>query len=78
MLFFLYIGCLAEEWFGKGDSIALEVNKLTDCGTLSTLNFETHHDEGDNVELSESKEKVLNVAVPNTLITPLSMTKSEL
>ena len=36
----------------------MEVNKLTDCGTLSTLNFETHHNEGDNVELSESKAKV--------------------
>ena len=31
---------------------------MIDCGTLSTLNFETHHNEGDNVELFESKAKV--------------------
>ena len=41
---FLYIlGAWQKSGFGNGDSIALEVNKLTDCGTLSTLNFETHH-----------------------------------
>jgi hypothetical protein len=35
-----------------------EITKLTYRGTLSTLNFETHHNEGDNIELSESKAKV--------------------
>lgn len=56
--FFYILGAWQKSGFGKGDSIALEVNKLTDCGTLSTLNFETHHNEGDNVEVSESKAKV--------------------
>ena len=56
--FFYILGAWQKSGFGKGDSIALEVNKLTDYGTLSTLNFETHHNEGDNVELSESKAKV--------------------
>lgn len=56
--FFYILGAWQKSGFGKGDSIALEITKIADCGTLSTLNFETHHNEGDNIELSESKAKV--------------------
>lgn len=62
--FFYILGAWQKSGFGKGDSIALEVTKLTDCGTSSssqpssTLNFETHHSEGATVEISESKATV--------------------
>lgn len=55
--FFYILGAWQKSGFGKGDRIAEEITKLTDCTTLS-LNFETHHNEGDNVELSESKAKI--------------------
>ncbi|KAG9452227.1 hypothetical protein H6P81_005131 [Aristolochia fimbriata] len=35
--------------FGKGDSIAVEITKQTDCSVLSNLNFETHHNDVDSV-----------------------------
>ncbi|KAH9296001.1 hypothetical protein KI387_039589 [Taxus chinensis] len=62
--FFYILGAWQKSGFGKGDSIALEVTKLTDCGSpsslkpSSSLNFETHHGEGGAIELSESKVKV--------------------
>lgn len=55
--FFYILGAWQKSGFGKGDRIAEEITKLTDCTTLS-LNFETHHNEGDNIELSESKAKI--------------------
>lgn len=55
--FFYILGAWQKSGFGKGDMIAEEITKLTDCTTLS-LNFETHHNEGDNIELSESKAKI--------------------
>lgn len=41
--FFYLLGAWQRSGFGKGDSIALQVNKLTDCTLLPNLNFETHH-----------------------------------
>lgn len=46
--FFYILGAWQRSGFGKGDSIAVEITKQTDCSILSTLNYETHHgiDEG--------------------------------
>ncbi|XP_034673403.1 probable methyltransferase PMT2 [Vitis riparia] len=41
--FFYILGAWQRSGFGKGDSIAIEVTKQTDCSILSNLNFETHH-----------------------------------
>ncbi|KAF3969745.1 hypothetical protein CMV_006498 [Castanea mollissima] len=40
--------------FGKGDSIALEITKQSDCSILSNLNYETHHG-GDAGTVDESE-----------------------
>ncbi|KAK1261234.1 putative methyltransferase PMT2 [Acorus gramineus] len=42
--FFYILGAWQKSGFGKGDSIAVEITRQTDCGTLPNLNFETHHD----------------------------------
>ncbi|KAJ6832629.1 putative methyltransferase PMT2 [Iris pallida] len=42
--FFYLLGAWQRSGFGKGDSIAVEVNKQSDCTILPNLNFETHHD----------------------------------
>lgn len=36
-------GAWQKSGFGKGDTIALQITKQTDCTVLSNLNFETHH-----------------------------------
>nr|DAD31238.1 TPA_asm: hypothetical protein HUJ06_010089 [Nelumbo nucifera] len=41
--FFYILGAWQKSGFGKGDSIAVEITKQTDCSVLSNLNFETHH-----------------------------------
>uniref|UniRef100_A0A7N0TZV6 Methyltransferase n=1 Tax=Kalanchoe fedtschenkoi TaxID=63787 RepID=A0A7N0TZV6_KALFE len=41
--FFYILGAWQRSGFGKGDSIALEITKQTDCSVLSNLNYETHH-----------------------------------
>ncbi|XP_008239959.1 PREDICTED: probable methyltransferase PMT2 [Prunus mume] len=41
--FFYILGAWQRSGFGKGDSIALEITKQTDCSILSNLNYETHH-----------------------------------
>ncbi|KAH9775665.1 putative methyltransferase PMT2 [Citrus sinensis] len=41
--FFYILGAWQRSGFGKGDSIALEITKKTDCSILSNLNYETHH-----------------------------------
>ncbi|KAK9119288.1 hypothetical protein Scep_017381 [Stephania cephalantha] len=56
--FFYLLGAWQKSGFGKGDSIAVEITKQTDCGVVPNLNFETHHsgeagatiDESDNTE----------------------------
>lgn len=42
--FFYILGLWQRSGFGKGDSIAVEITKHTDCTVLSDLNYETHHD----------------------------------
>ncbi|KAH1246372.1 putative methyltransferase PMT2 [Glycine max] len=43
--FFYILGLWQRSGFGKGDSIAVEITKRTDCIVLSDLNYETHHDD---------------------------------
>ncbi|XP_059641767.1 probable methyltransferase PMT14 [Cornus florida] len=56
--FFYLLGAWQKSGFGKGDSIALELTKQTDCNVISTLNFEPQHNEIAIVESSEPKAKV--------------------
>jgi hypothetical protein len=44
--FFYILGAWQKSGFGKGDSIALEVTKRTDCTVLPNLSFDTHHSKG--------------------------------
>lgn len=55
--FFYILGAWQRSGFGKGDSIALEITKHTDCSILSNLNYETHHG-GDAGTLDESEAEV--------------------
>ncbi|XP_020083040.1 probable methyltransferase PMT2 [Ananas comosus] len=41
--FFYILGAWQKSGFGKGDSIAVEITKQTDCTILPNLSFETHH-----------------------------------
>ncbi|RWW83631.1 hypothetical protein BHE74_00007863 [Ensete ventricosum] len=41
--FFYILGAWQKSGFGKGDSIALQVTKQTECTNSPNLNFETHH-----------------------------------
>lgn len=57
--FFYILGAWQKSGFGKGDSIAVEITKQTDCSILPNLNFETHHNgAGDIVDDSDSKAQV--------------------
>ncbi|RXH96353.1 hypothetical protein DVH24_008857 [Malus domestica] len=40
--FFYILGAWQRSGFGKGDSIAVEITRQTDCSILSNLNYETH------------------------------------
>lgn len=40
--FFYILGAWQRSGFGKGDSIALEITKQTDCGVIPNLSYETH------------------------------------
>lgn len=53
--FFYVLGAWQRSGFGKGDSIALEMTKQTDCNILSNLNFETHHNNIDFVNQPKTK-----------------------
>ncbi|KAK7304618.1 hypothetical protein VNO77_42502 [Canavalia gladiata] len=59
--FFYILGLWQRSGFGKGDSIAVEITKQTDCSILSDLNYETHHDnnagspDGSNAQVKEIK-----------------------
>ncbi|XP_068636484.1 probable methyltransferase PMT2 [Aristolochia californica] len=56
--FFYILGAWQKSGFGKGDSIALEITKQTDCTVMPDLNFETHHAVStDKIEVSETKVK---------------------
>lgn len=45
--FFYVLGAWQRSGFGKGDSIAIEITKQTDCTILPNLSFETHHSRSD-------------------------------
>ncbi|KAL2340776.1 hypothetical protein Fmac_008716 [Flemingia macrophylla] len=56
--FFYVLGLWQRSGFGKGDSIAVEITKQTDCSVLSDLNYETHHNDdadGSNAQVKEFK-----------------------
>ncbi|KAG9451283.1 hypothetical protein H6P81_011248 [Aristolochia fimbriata] len=55
---FYILGAWKNSGFGKGDSIALEITKQTDCNVATDLNFETHHAGSmDKIEVTENKVK---------------------
>lgn len=56
--FFYVLGAWQKSGFGKGDSIALDITKQTDCGILSNLNFETHHNDVDTEPIKPSEPKI--------------------
>ncbi|XP_044491944.1 probable methyltransferase PMT14 [Mangifera indica] len=56
--FFYLLGAWQKSGFGKGDSIASEISKQTDCNIFTNLNFETHHNDVEIVDPSESKIQV--------------------
>ncbi|KAH7652577.1 putative S-adenosyl-L-methionine-dependent methyltransferase protein [Dioscorea alata] len=53
--FFYVLGAWQKSGFGKGDSIAVEITKQTDCTVLSNLNFETHHSGASSDDIPDSK-----------------------
>ncbi|XP_068641415.1 probable methyltransferase PMT2 [Aristolochia californica] len=56
--FFYILGAWQKSGFGKGDRIALEITKQTDCTVMPDLNFETHHTgSADKIEMPETKVK---------------------
>jgi len=57
--FFYLLGAWQRSGSGKGDNLALKVNKLmTDCTVLPNLSFESHHNDVEIVEPAEPKAKV--------------------
>lgn len=48
--FFYVLGAWQRSGFGKGDSIAVEITKQTDCTILPNLSYDTHHDRASNLE----------------------------
>lgn len=56
--FFYILGAWQRSGFGKGDHIALEVSKQTDCSVLNNLNYQTSGDAGmidDGAQVKEFK-----------------------
>ncbi|XP_043692886.1 probable methyltransferase PMT14 [Telopea speciosissima] len=51
--FFYLLGTWQKSGSGKGDTIALEIIKQTDCGILDGLSFETHQNDGGTLDYSE-------------------------
>ncbi|PSR91661.1 Methyltransferase [Actinidia chinensis var. chinensis] len=57
--FFYILGAWQKSGFGKGDGIALQITKQTDCNNVfTTLDFETHHNDVPIIDSSEPKVKV--------------------
>lgn len=55
--FFYILGAWQRSGFGKGDSIAVEITKQSDCSILSNLNYETHrNDDSGSDDSKEIKE----------------------
>lgn len=55
--FFYLLGSWQRSGFGKGDRIAVQITKQTDCSIISDLNFETHHGEAGTTEDFNSQVK---------------------
>lgn len=55
--FFYILGAWQRSGFGKGDSIALEITKRTDCSIVSNLNYETPREDGSGIDDSQSVQK---------------------
>ncbi|XP_074588006.1 putative methyltransferase PMT2 [Curcuma longa] len=56
--FFYILGAWQRSGFGRGDSIALQVTKQTECTIAPNLNFETHHAGSGNLnDLRDSQVK---------------------
>ncbi|KAJ6358994.1 hypothetical protein OIU76_000672 [Salix suchowensis] len=56
--FFYILGAWQRSGFGKGDHIAIEVSKQTDCSVLDNLNYQTSGDAGmvdDGAQVKEFK-----------------------
>jgi hypothetical protein len=56
--FFYILGAWQKSGFGKGDGIAVQMSKQTDCQIFPDLNFETHHNDVEIIEPSKPKAKV--------------------
>ncbi|KAM6588513.1 hypothetical protein CsatA_011118 [Cannabis sativa] len=56
--FFYLLGAWQKSGFGKGDSIAFEITKQTDCKVFEDLNFEPKHKDLGIIEPSIPKTKV--------------------
>ncbi|KAJ6415608.1 hypothetical protein OIU84_004410 [Salix udensis] len=56
--FFYILGAWQKSGFGKGDGIAVQMTKQTDCHIFPDLNFETHHNDVEIIEPSRPKAKV--------------------
>lgn len=59
--FFFLLGPWQRSGFGKGDRLALEITKKTDCVIFKDLNFESHHND---VEINEPSEVKVGVFKP--------------
>ncbi|KAG6788670.1 hypothetical protein POTOM_004747 [Populus tomentosa] len=55
---FYILGAWQKSGFGKGDGIAVQMTKKTDCNIFTELNFETHHNYVEIIEPSQPKAKV--------------------
>lgn len=56
--FFYLLGAWQKSGFGKGDGIALEITRQTDCSIFTDLNFEAHHNIVEIIQPYTPKKKV--------------------
>lgn len=59
--FFYLFGTWQKSGFGKGDSIALEITKHTDCNVFTKLDFESHHN---YVEIAQPPKQKIEAFKP--------------
>lgn len=53
--FFYILGAWQKSGVGRGDSIALQITRETECGVMPNLNFETHHSNDVSIYTSKAK-----------------------
>lgn len=56
--FFYILGSWQKSGLGKGDNVAFEITKQTDCNIFTKLDFEPHHKDVEIVDSSEPKAQV--------------------